>query len=113
MADLRKGPQRARRRMPTWRYKPDTIGHFVSTLDDGSAALVSVRRLVPTRYAGGYRGPGEDKYELMRGFGDVAAMTSEDYTRGLEGWADAARKAWPDIVEIGTFDSDRPLWVKR
>ena len=99
--------------MPTWRYKPDTIGHFVSTLADGSAALVSVRRLVPTRYAGGYREPGDDKYELTRGFSDVVPMTSEDYARGLEGWANAVRKAWPDIAEVGTFDSDRPLWVRR
>ena len=113
MANLRKGPERASRRMPTWRYKPDTIGHFVSTLADGSAALVSVRRLVPTRYAGGYREPGDDKYELTRGFSDVVPMTSEDYARGLEGWANAVRKAWPDIAEVGTFDSDRPLWVRR
>ena len=113
MPDSRKGLDHARRRMPTWRYKPDTIGHFVSTLTDGSTTLVAVVRLVPTTYAGGYRGPGEDKHELRRGLKDAVSMTTEDYKLGLEGWADAARKAWPDIVDVGSFDSDRPLWVRR
>ncbi len=113
MPDFRKGPERTKRRMPTWRYKPDTIGHFVSTLNDGPVAFVAVVRLVPTCYAGGYRGPGEDKYELRRGLKDVAPMTTEDYKRGLDGWTDAVRKAWPDVAEVGTFDSDRPLWVRR
>ena len=113
MPDFRKRPERTKRRMPTWRYKPDTIGHFVSTLNDGPVAFVAVVRLVPTRYAGGYRGPGEDKYELRRGLKDVAPMTTEDYKRGLDGWTDAVRKAWPDVAEVGTFDSDRPLWVRR
>ena len=111
MPDSRKGLGPAKRRMPTWRYKPDTIGHFVSTLTDGSVTFVAVVRLVPTRYAGGYRGPGEDKYELRRGLRGVAPMTTEYYERGLEGWTEVVRKTWPDIVEVGTFDSDRPLWV--
>ena len=36
MPNLQDRPQRARRRMPTWRYLPNTIGHFVTTLADGS-----------------------------------------------------------------------------
>ena len=34
--NLQDRPQRARIRMPTWRYLPNTIGHFVTTLADGS-----------------------------------------------------------------------------
>ena len=104
MPGPRNRPERPKRRMPTWRYQPDLIGRFVGTYADGSLAIVTVRKLVPTCYAGGYRGPGDDKYEIMRGVRDVAPMTPEDYKRGLEGWAEAVRKVWPDIGDVGTFD---------